>query len=236
MQLTYLAIENDLAVHQRESEYWLARGISSIRVSSMSEAIDAASKQQFLFIGINASNINYQPCLGLLREVTNDPILISTTTYTMQEQGIAIQLGADLFGQISDAPNDNYKSVMALIQRLEARSKQVKPPLKIAVYKNILLSYDYRAVFINDVKIDLTRIEFELLYTLTTNPGRVFTFEQLYNQIWESECDKSITDVIKSAVARLRKKIGDNKQDNHDGILIENLWGVGYRCPLLDVL
>ena len=234
MKLTYLAIENDLNFHQRESEFWLARGISSTRTSTMSEAIDLASKQPFLFIGINASNVNYQPCLGLLREVTNDPILISTTTYTMQEQCVAIQLGADLFGQISDAPNDNYKSVMALIQRLEVRSNKTKPPLKIAVYRNILLSYDYRTVFVDDVKVDLTKIEFELLNTLISNPGRVFTFEQLYDQIWSSDCDKSIPGVIKNAVARLRKKIGDNGQEEQDGSIIENLWGVGYRCPLLE--
>jgi len=234
MKLTYLAIENDLNFHQRESEFWLARGISSIRTSTMSEAIDTASKQPFLFIGINASNVNYQPCLGLLREVTNDPILISTTTYTMQEQGTAIQLGADLFGQIGDDSSDNYKSVMAIVQRLEARSNKTKPPLKIAVYRNILLSYDYRTVFVDDVKVDLTKIEFELLNTLISNPGRVFTFEQLYDRIWSSDCDKSIPGVIKNAVARLRKKIGDNGQEEQDGSIIENLWGVGYRCPLLE--
>jgi len=168
---TYLAIENDLDIHERESEFWLSRGIASIRVSSMGDAIDIATKQQFLYIGINASNIDYLPCLSLLREVTSDPILISTSTYTMQEQGKALRLGADLFGQISDTPSENYESVMALIKRLNARAKQAKPPLALTVHKNVLLSYDYRAVFVNDAKVDLTRIEFELLYTLITNPA-----------------------------------------------------------------
>ena len=46
--------------------------------------------------------------LKLLREVTPDPIFISTTTYTMQEQAIALNNGADLYGQISENPSENY--------------------------------------------------------------------------------------------------------------------------------
>ena len=229
MTPTYLAIENDLDIHERESKFWQSRGISSVRVTSMSEGICAASKQQFLYIGINASNIDYQPCLSLLRETTNDPILVATSTYTMQEQSKALRLGADLFGQISDNPSENYESVMALIERLNARSKQTKPLLALTIHKYVLLSYDYRVVFVNDAKVDLTKIEFELLYTLITNPGRVFTFEQLYIKIWGYEYDRSVIAVIKSAVSRLRKKIGEN---NHDNGIIENLWGVGYKSSV----
>ena len=129
MSLVYLAIEKNEMIHERESKAWLDRNISSIRVSSMNEGIEKAIKNQFLYIGINAANINYMPQLRLLRDVTNDPILISTTTYTMQEQGKAIGLGADLFGQISDNPSENIESVMALINRLNERSRQRKAPI-----------------------------------------------------------------------------------------------------------
>jgi hypothetical protein len=48
--------------------------------------------------------VDYKPLLPLLREVTGDPIFILSLTYTMQEQGEAVRLAADLFGQFSDNP------------------------------------------------------------------------------------------------------------------------------------
>ena len=187
MNLSYLAVERDIGIQERESQFWLSRGISSVQVTSMREAIEAASKNQFIYIGINAANIDYLPCLSVLRGATNDPIFIATTSYTMQEQGLTLDQGADSFGQISDNPNDNYNSVMAGIKRCEARSKQRKPTLKIATYKNVLLVYKYRLAFVDDIRVDLTKLEFNLLFLLMSNRGQVFTFEQLYRNVWESD-------------------------------------------------
>jgi len=228
MKMVYLAIENDLAIHERESAFWLSRGVSSIKVSSMVEAIELASKKTFLYIGINASNIDYKHGLRLLREVTNDPIFLATDSYTMQEQGRAIRLGSDLFGQISDTPSDNYESVMAKIELLAWRTNNPKPACNLITYRNVLLSKSHRLVLVNDTEIDLSRIEFDLLYTLASNRGRVFTFEQLYIQVWGNEFDKTVIKVIKSAVARLHSKLFGRDSDTR---IIENKWGVGYRCP-----
>ena len=60
MRPIYLAIENDIAIHDRDSAFWLSRNVASVRVSSMTE-------------GINGDNINFKPQLPLLREATNDP-------------------------------------------------------------------------------------------------------------------------------------------------------------------
>ena len=231
MSMLYLAVEKDLTIHERESTFWLSHGVASIRVSSMIEAIELSCKMEFLYIGINASNIDYLPSLKLFREVTNDPIFISTDSYTMQEQTKAHRLGADLFGQISDTPSENYEAVMAKIENLAWRINNPKPFVNLVTYKNILLSEPYRLALVNDVEVNLTRIEFDLLYILASNRGRVFTFEQLYHQVWGNEFDKPVVKVIKNVVARLHKKIVDNDNDS-EARIIENKWGVGYKCPI----
>jgi DNA-binding response OmpR family regulator len=229
MNFTYLAVEGDDAVHERESKFWRSRNISVIRTLSMTEGIKEAMQKQFLYIGINAANINYQPQLSLLREATNDPIFISTTQYTMQEQGIAVSLGADLFGQISENPQDNYDTVMANIYALNERSKRRKPPVKLLPYANILLAPKRHQIFINDAEIKLTKTDFDLLHYFMLNRGIILTPEQIYNQVWKNERAECIEAVVKSAIARLRKKIG--KEDETS--LIENIWGVGFRLPSL---
>ena len=228
MTLTYLAIENDIKIHERESAFWQSRNVSSIRVSSMTEGIEEAMKQQFLYIGINAANINYKPQLPLLREVTNDPIFISTTNYTMQEQGIAVSLGADLFGQISNNPNDNYDTVLANINALQERTKRRKPQAKLIPYGNILMALRQRQVFVNDKEIVLTKQEFDLLHYFIVNRGLALTPEQIYTRVWKNERVESVEATVKTAIGRLRIKIDG---EGNESSFIDNLWGYGYKLP-----
>ena len=225
MIATYLAIENDTALHKRESKFWLSKNIGSLRVSTMNEGIAQAIKRQFYYIGINASNVNYQPKLVHLREVTNAPILIATSTYTMQEQGKALSLGADLFGQISDNPNDNYNSVVAQVNRINERAKKPKPVTEIMISGEILMSRTRRQVYFGDEEVEMTRMDFDLLFFLMSNRGHVFSAEQLYHYLWDGDKSEAMTASVKAAITRIRKKL-----PNPD--LIENVWGQGYRFPM----
>ena len=120
----YLAVENDIAVYEKESAAWAKHQISSHRVSSLNEAIEAAMKQPYYFISINASNVNYEPKLELLRAVTNDPIFIATKNYSAQEQCHALMLGADLYWELGDKPEDNFALCTAMINRLNDHAKK----------------------------------------------------------------------------------------------------------------
>jgi two-component system response regulator VanR len=234
MKKAYLAIEKDIFVHERESNFWISHNISSERVSSMIEGIIEASKNQFLYIGINAANIDYMPYLTLLRESTNTPILISTTNYTMQEQGKALALGADLFGQISGNPNENFDSVMASINRINDRADNNRadsnghrePMVKFTAHGNIMMSRSQRQVFVNGKEVALTRTEFDVLSYFMENRNLTLSSEQLYHYAWKEDYDESFTEAVRSVIKRIRKKMSELGAENN---IIENVWGVGYR-------
>lgn len=215
----------DIAVHERESKFWLSRNISSVRVSSMREAIEIVQTMRFLFIGINSSNIDYLPLLRLLRETTNDPIFISSGAYTMQEQGVALENGADLFGQLSDDPNDNYYSCMAAIKRLDERASQRKKPIAVLYHGDILVAPTYHKAFVNDMEIKLTRAEIAILRSLMMSKGAILTHDQIFDIVYDGEFGESASDNIYSTVKRLRKKI--KEAGGYD--CIETVKDVGYR-------
>ena len=229
MNVQYLAIENDHAIHKRESEYWLSRGVSSIRVSSMREGIIKASAMQFLYIGINASNIDYLPSLRVLREATNDPIFIATDSYTMMEQGLAVKNGADLFGQISNNPSENYAVVMANIESLRERSSRQKTDINYITYGDILVAPSFHKAFINDKEIEgLTNSEMIILQYLVESKGRTLTYRQIYQRAFRREYDTASHEPMYSAIRRVRRKIEEITNTNY----IDNVWGVGYRILL----
>ena len=225
-----MAIEKNDTVHNRESNYWASRGISSVRVSSMGEGIELATKNEYFYIGINDDNIDYLPSLSLLREVASStPIFISTTSYSDEKHAKDLEHGADLFGLISADPEKNFRAIMAKIYRLNDFAKKRKAPVKLEYSRSILISKSHHKVFVNDKEIELTKTDFELLYYLMCNRGWYLSSSQIYRHIWQGIYEESEEAVVKSAIKRLREKIdGKGSKDS----IIKNVRVFGYMFPL----
>lgn len=71
--------------------------------------------------------------------------------------------------------------------------------------------------------MNLTRKEFDLLFTLASHAGQVLSREQLYNQIWPNESEVNVDDSVKNHIKKLRKKLIPSGKE-----YIKNIWGVGY--------
>lgn len=74
-------------------------------------------------------------------------------------------------------------------------------------------------------EIDLTFIEFEVLYLLANSPGRVFSKEQIYDVVWK-ESYSGDYNIVMSHIRNIREKIEDNPSKP---VYIQTVWGVGYR-------
>lgn len=73
--------------------------------------------------------------------------------------------------------------------------------------------------------VRLTFTEFEILYLLTSSPGRVFSKEQIYNFVWEEPYSGDYN-IVMSHIRNIREKIEDNPSKP---VYIQTVWGVGYR-------
>ena len=74
-------------------------------------------------------------------------------------------------------------------------------------------------------EIDLTFTEFEILYLLANNSGRVFDKEQIYDIVWK-ETYSGDYNIVMCHIHNIREKIEDNPSKP---IYIQTVWGVGYR-------
>lgn len=82
-----------------------------------------------------------------------------------------------------------------------------------------------RKVTIKDKEIFLTPKEFDILYFLIKNKGDVFTKEQIYRAVWESDYLLDDSNIM-AFIRKLRKKI---EPDPDNPIYIITIWGVGYK-------
>ncbi len=112
-----------------------------------------------------------------------------------------------------------------LIFRIKAILKRTNPlsNLKELVYKDIVLGLEARTVTINNEKIDLTKLEFDLLLTLVQNQNIVLDRDYLLEHVWGN--DEVYQDrTVNVAINRLKEKIDPTKEKDY----IKSVRGVGY--------
>lgn len=125
----------------------------------------------------------------------------------------------------SDDERDIYNGILEVISNsksLEWCNTFQDTEIQVGELK---ISLAQRNVIVNNIEVRLTNMEFEILYLLASNPGRVFTIEQIYNIIWNYEYLGDYATISKH-ISSIRKKIGDSSSRQ---FYIQTIRGVGYR-------
>ena len=140
------------------------------------------------------------------RKKISTPIIFITAKNSENDKLTGFSLGADDFITKPFSVKEIIARVKAVIRRGDNRSiiENAETTLKIA---GIELNLEKKRLIIDGQREDLTPIEFQLLYMLLKNPGRIFDRDQILDYIWR---DVSVTErTVDVHVTRLRKKLGD---------------------------
>ena len=147
---------------------------------------------------------------------TNEEIPVIFTSARDQDLDkiIGLELGSDDYITKPYSPKELVLRVNNIIKRVYAKDLQ-----KI-VYEGYTIDKDKRLVKKNNKTLNLTTLEFDLLYMFITNKNKSFSREDILNNIWGSDyfgSDRVVDDLIR----RLRKKM--------PGLNINTIYGYGYR-------
>ncbi|MCX7973507.1 MAG: response regulator transcription factor [Candidatus Aminicenantes bacterium] len=149
-------------------------------------------------------------------ETRSIPIIMLTAKSDEVDRILGLEMGAD------DYISKPF-SVRELVARVKAILRRFKPsPPPILRGGPITLDPERHEVMVNDEKIELTPVEFNLLKILLSRKGWVFTRDRLLDLLWSGE--KFVTDrTIDVHISNLRAKLGKA------GELIKNIRGIGYK-------
>jgi DNA-binding response OmpR family regulator len=222
-----LAVDTNLAVHEEQTEEWAKYGIGAQRVNTMNDAVTLLAKgDEFLFVVINEDTVrDFMKQLPILRDATDLPIFIVTSTHTIDKKIKALRLGADVYD-----PFVSYtkQTVLLALETLKAQNRRAGRPQKqlgILTGGDIILSQMRRKVFVKDTEVGLAKKEFDILRYLMENSGCVVEHRQLMEEIWGKDYNEKDTDILWRTINRIRTKLSRICPDNAY-IRIER--GVGY--------
>lgn len=135
-------------------------------------------------------------------------------------------MGKVMILSFTDDEEDIYKRILQIINGSKNFEQcSAFQNIKLIQAGKLWIDYMRRNVCVNNIEIELTYIEFEILYLLASNPGRVFKKEQIYDIVW-NEAYAGDYNIVMSHIHNIREKIEDNPSKP---IYIQTVWGVGYR-------
>lgn len=156
-----------------------------------------------------------------IRRVSNIPIIMLTAKGETFDKVLGLELGADDYMVKPFEPKELIARVKAVLRRSDTKESSAE---KEIVFPNLTINLSNYELKINGNIVEVPPKELELLYFLASNPNRVFTREQLLEEVWGFDYfgDSRTVDVH---IKRLREKL-EGIESNWQ---LKTVWGVGYK-------
>ena len=156
-----------------------------------------------------------------IRRVSNIPIIMLTAKGETFDKVLGLELGADDYMVKPFEPKELLARVKAVLRRSDTKESNVEKEIG---FPNLTINLSNYELKINGNIVEVPPKELELLYFLASNPNRVFTREQLLEEVWGFDYfgDSRTVDVH---IKRLREKL-EGVEANWQ---LKTVWGVGYK-------
>ncbi len=159
-----------------------------------------------------------------IKKISQVPIIMLTAKGETFDKVLGLRLGADDYMVKPFEPEELIARIRAVLRR--TNPKDYNNGEKI-IFPSLMIDMDDFSIRVNDERLNLPKKEMELLYFLASNPNKLFTREQLIEQIWGYDFVGE-TRTVDVHIKRLREKL-KGVEDKYE---IKTVWGVGYKLEV----
>ena len=221
------AVTDLLAYNLRKAHYEVVTatdGRAALRLAQV-------SKPDLILLDLMIPEVDGLDVCRELRKSSGVPIIMITARGEEVDRVVGLEIGADDYVTKPFSVRELMARVKAVLRRTQNDGAEKDPSTVLHGPGNLLIDVERRAVSVENVSIELTRLEFDLLHRLLINPGRVLTRERLLEQAWGYDYVGD-TRAVDSAVKRLRAKL---RRASLEADCIESVRGLGYKINLAKV-
>ena len=183
-------------------------------------ALFDAAEPSLILLDIMLPGLDGLEVCRRIRRVSSVPILMITAKDEDADRILGLDIGADDYIVKPFSPGEVMARIRAVLRRIPAAAEK-----EMLVIGELSIHLPSLSVTLSGHKLNLTRREVELLYTLTASPGRVFTRDNLLTIVWGYEFAGNYR-AVDSHIKRLRAKLDAYP---HDTFTIATVWGAGYK-------
>ena len=222
-----LIVEDEVAIAELEKDYLELSGFEVEVENSGDVRLVRSLKEEFdlIILDLMLPGVDGFEICRKIRETKNTPIIIVSAKKDDIDKIRGLGMGADDYMTKPFSPSEMVARVKAHLARYERLISSGMPNNDVVEIRGIKIDKTARRVWVNGEETNFTSKEFDLLTFLAQNPNRVYTKEELFQEIWDME---SIGDIatVTVHIKKIREKI---EYDTSKPQYIETIWGVGYR-------
>lgn len=217
-----LVVDDNAQIVDILSQYIKKEGWPMLAAKTGEEALALfdAAEPSLILLDIMLPGLDGLEVCRRIRRVSSVPILMITAKDEDADRILGLDIGADDYIVKPFSPGEVMARIRAVLRRIPAAAEK-----EMLVIGELSIHLPSLSVTLSGHKLNLTRREVELLYTLSASPGRVFTRDNLLTIVWGYEFAGNYR-AVDSHIKRLRAKLDAYP---HDTFTIATVWGAGYK-------
>ena len=225
-----LVIDDEKEIAELVEIYLVSDGYKVFKASSAQEGFDILDKEniQLILLDIMMPGMDGLEMCRIIRETRNIPIIMLSAKSTDLDKIMGLGIGADDYVTKPFNPLELTARVKSQLRRYtklnpnSAAQENAKNEISI---RGLVINKDNHKVTVYDEEIKLTPIEFDILYLLASNPGRVFSTDEIFERVW----NEKVYEANNTVMVHIRRLRGRMKEDERQNKIITTVWGVGYK-------
>lgn len=221
-----LVVDDDLNICELLKLYLENDGYTVITANDGKAAVEAfeAKSPDLVLLDIMLPKMDGWQVCREIRKTSSAPIIMLTAKGETFDKVLGLELGADDYVTKPFEAKEVMARVKAVLRRTKGDSDDTSNEKKTVVYDNLEINIVNYELKVKGVAVDTPPKELELIYHFASNPNRVYTRDQLLDEVWGFDYygDSRTVDVH---VKRLREKL----EGVSDKWALKTVWGVGYK-------
>ena len=218
-----LIVDDDPNINQLIKLYLEKEGYETETAERGDDALNLFKKNppQIVLLDLMLPGMDGWQVCREIRKISTIPIIMLTAKDETFDKVLGLELGAD---EYMTKPFDP-KELIARIKAVMRRTQTAVAPERELAFPNLVINMSTYLVTYNGKDIEMPPKEIELLYFLAAHPNKVFTRDQLLEQVWGFDYfgDSRTVDVH---IKRIREKLPGSEEY---GWQIKTVWSVGYK-------
>ena len=219
--------DDDKEIVEAIETYLLQEGYTIYKAYDGVEAMEIIRKEeiQLLIIDVMMPKLDGIRATLQIREYSSIPIIILSAKSEDVDKILGLNIGADDYVTKPFNPLELVARVKSHLRRYTKLGNQVEVPSNSYIVGGLVIHDDTKQVFVDDEPVRLTPIEYNILLFLVKNQGRVFSIEQIYENIWGEE-PIGADNTVAVHIRHIREKIEINPREPR---YLKVVWGIGYK-------
>ena len=223
---TILVVDDEREIAELVRDYLEYEGFNVILAFDGQQALKLYQKHQpdMAILDVMLPKLDGLEVCKTIRSKSSIPILMLSAKKSDVDKILGLGLGADDYVTKPFSPKVLVARVMAHLRRYRQISDLTKKGDRLS-FSNLVIDLGAYSVYVNDKPVALSSKEFEVLKFLAMHPNRVFTREEIFNNVWGYN-EYGDINTVTVHISKIREKI---EKDPACPVYIQTVWGVGYN-------